>query len=248
MQKRFEGKTVVVTGGCRGIGKAIALRFASEGARVFAFDYVIPQENEVFTENTELAKAVSFKQVDVTKMESVQKAFDEAAAETGRIDILVNNAGITRDNLIMRMSEDEWDAVINTNLKGAFLCTKSAIRFMMSARYGRIVNISSVVGATGNAGQANYSSSKAGMIGLTKSTAKELASRNIIVNAVAPGYVRTPMTDKLTDEQRAAFIVNIPMKRVAEPEDISNVVTFLASDDASYVTGQVIHVNGGLAM
>lgn len=246
--KRFEGKVAVVTGGCRGIGKAIVERFLKEGARVFALDFRIPEAGEVFIEDAEMASRVACKQADVTSFDSVQKVCDEIVAEAGRIDFLVNNAGVTRDNLLMRMSEEEWDMVMNTNLKGVFICTKVFSRVMMSQRYGRIVNIGSVVGSMGNAGQANYSSSKAGLIGFTKSIAKELASRNILVNCVAPGYVRTPMTDKLTDEQRAAFLVGIPLKRPAEAEDIANVVTFFASEDASYVTGQLIHVDGGMVM
>ncbi len=246
--QRFENKIVVVTGGCRGIGKAIAERFAHEGAFVYALDYRIPDENEVFIEDAAIRDRIVPMQADVTSFDSVQKVVDEILAKSSRIDILVNNAGITRDNLLMRMSEEEWDAVLNTNLKGAFICTKVISRPMMSQRYGRIINIGSVVGTMGNAGQANYSASKAGMIGFTKSVARELASRNILVNLVAPGYVRTPMTDKLTDEQKNAFLVNIPLKRVAEPEDIAASVAFLASDDASYITGQVLHVNGGMLM
>lgn len=246
--QRFEGKIVVVTGGCRGIGKAIVERFASEGAKVYALDYKIPEAGEVFIEDATLASRVTAKQADVTSLDSIQKVTDEILAESQRIDVLINNAGVTRDNLLMRMSEAEWDQVLDTNLKGVFICTKVMTRPMMSQRFGRIVNIGSVVGTMGNAGQANYSSSKAGLIGFTKSVARELASRNIVVNCVAPGYVRTPMTDKLTDEQKAVFLVNIPLKRVAEPEDISNAVTFLASEDANYITGQVLHVNGGMLM
>lgn len=246
--QRFDGKIVVVTGGCRGIGKAIVERFASEGAKVYALDYKIPESGEVFIEDEQLSAKVTAMQADVTSFDSIQKVTDEILAQSQRIDILINNAGVTRDNLLMRMSEAEWDQVIDTNLKGVFICTKVMTRAMMSQRFGRIVNIGSVVGTMGNAGQANYSSSKAGLIGFTKSVARELASRNIVVNCVAPGYVRTPMTDKLTDEQRNAFLVNIPLKRVAEPADISNAVTFLASEDANYITGQVLHVNGGMLM
>jgi len=246
--QRFENKIAVITGGCRGIGKAIAERFAREGAFVYALDYRIPDENEVFIEDAAIRDRIVPMQADVTSFDSIQKVVDDILAKSTRIDILVNNAGITRDNLLMRMSEEEWDAVLNTNLKGAFICTKIVSRPMMSQRYGRIINIGSVVGTMGNAGQANYSASKAGMIGFTKSVARELASRNVLVNLVAPGYVRTPMTDKLTDEQKNAFLVNIPLKRVAEPEDIAAAVTFLASDDASYITGQVLHVNGGMLM
>jgi 3-oxoacyl-[acyl-carrier protein] reductase len=169
-------------------------------------------------------------------------------SESGRIDVLVNNAGITKDTLLMRMTEQDWDDVLNTNLKGAFLCCKAVARPMMSQRSGRIINISSIVGLRGNAGQVNYSSSKAGMIGLTKSLAQELASRNILVNCIAPGYIETDMTDKLNDDQRKAFADKIPLKRAAKPEEVANVVSFFANADSTYVTGQVIAVDGGLAM
>ncbi len=246
MKERFENRIAIVTGGCRGIGKSIAMKLASEGAFVYALDYVIPSEDEVFSEQPELAARIKCMQADVTNFASVESCVSTIIEESKKIDILVNNAGITRDNLLMRMSEAEWDAVINTNLKGTLICTKIVSRPMMSQRYGRIVNIGSVVGIMGNAGQSNYSASKAGMVGFTKSIARELASRNILVNLIAPGYVRTAMTDKLSEEQRKAFLDNIPLKRVAEPEDIANSVAFLCSDDASYITGQVLNINGGL--
>ncbi|MFP4543759.1 MAG: 3-oxoacyl-[acyl-carrier-protein] reductase [Bacteroidota bacterium] len=245
---RFEGKTVIVTGGCRGIGLAIVEKFASEGAKVYAVDFRIPEDGRQLISDDNIAAKVAVKQADVTNLDNVQQVFDEIIKEAGSVDVLVNNAGITRDNLLIRMSEQEWDAVIDTNLKGTFICTKAISRQMMSQRNGRIINIGSIVGTIGNAGQANYSSSKAGVIGFTKSIARELASRNILVNCVAPGYVRTPMTDKLTDEQKQKFIDNIPLKKIAEPDDIANVAAFLASSDASYLTGQIIHVNGGLYM
>ncbi len=227
-----------------------------EGARIFALDYVIPDGSEPFFDNTigntidnsGINSQVTCIQCDVTDGESVRNAFAEVVDAAGRIDILVNNAGITRDGLLMRMSESDWDSVISTNLKGAFNCTKAVCRTMMSQRQGRIINMGSVVGSMGNAGQSNYSASKAGLIGLTKSTAKELAGRNILVNLIAPGYVRTPMTDKLTEGQREIFLSVIPLKRAAEPEDIANVAAFLASDDSSYITGQVFHVDGGMLM
>mgnify|MGYP001136383346 CR=1 FL=1 len=246
--KRFENKVVVVTGGCRGIGKAIVECFLSEGAFVWAWDYKLPEATEVFIENEEYRSRVRTVQVDVSSSESVNNATQKVIDEAGRIDILVNNAGITRDNLLLRMTESDWDTVINTNLKGTFLCTKAVLRSMMNQRYGRIINISSIVGEIGNAGQANYSASKAGIIGFSKSLAKEVASRNILVNVIAPGYVRTAMTEKLTPEQKDSFLKNIPLRREAEPEDIARVVLFLASDDASYITGQVINVDGGLVM
>ncbi len=192
------------------------MKLASEGAFVYALDYVIPDASEIFHEDSAIASRIACRQADVTSFESIENNFAEIVKEKGRIDFLVNNAGITRDNLLMRMSEQEWDSVLSTNLKGAFICTKAITRIMMGQRYGRIINIGSVVGSMGNAGQANYSASKAGLIGFSKSIARELASRNILVNVVAPGYVHTPMTDKLSDEQRKAFLDNIPLKRVAE--------------------------------
>lgn len=248
MEKRFSGKIIVVTGGCRGIGKAIVERFAKEDAKVYVLDYIIPNNYEVFIEDKEITSFVKCIQSDVTQDESVQNAIDNIIDESQKIDVLINNAGVTRDNLILRMTEEQWDTVINTNLKGAFICSKAVCRSMMSQRSGRIINIGSIVGTTGNAGQTNYSASKAGIAGFTKSLAKELASRNILVNCVAPGYVRSSMTEKLSNEQRQQFLENIPLKRAAEPSDIANVVAFLASDDSSYITGQVIHVDGGLAM
>ncbi|HPD33316.1 MAG TPA: 3-oxoacyl-[acyl-carrier-protein] reductase [Bacteroidota bacterium] len=248
MAKRFENKVAVVTGGCRGIGKSIVIKLAEEGAFVYALDYKIPEENEVFIENIEISKSVKCLQADVTNMQSIEQCFEKITNEAQRVDILVNNAGITRDNLLLRMSEAEWDAVLDTNLKGAFICSKVASKIMISQRYGRIISIASVVGLMGNAGQSNYAASKAGLIGFTKSIARELSSRNILVNVVAPGYVRTQMTDALNTEQKKAFIENIPLKRIAEPEDIANAVAFLASDEASYITGQVLNVNGGLFM
>lgn len=248
MKMKFEGKTALVTGGCRGIGKAIVEKLAGEGARVYAVDFVIPAEDEVFIENAEIRDRVFVLQADVSSEESVGKAFGNAIRESDSIDILVNNAGITRDNLMMRMNIEQWESVIDTNLKGVFLCTKAILRTMMGQRSGRIINIGSIVGSIGNAGQVNYSASKAGIIGFTKSIAKEVGSRNILANVVAPGYVHTPMTDKLNDEQKEEFLKNIPLRRPAEPEDIASLVSFLASDDASYITGQVIHIDGGLAM
>ena len=248
MQNRFENKIAVVTGGCRGIGKSIVIKLAKEGAKVYALDFKIPDKNEVFIEDSEIANSIKCLQADVTKMESIEQCFETITSEAGRVDILVNNAGITRDNLLLRMSETEWDAVLNTNLKGAFVCSKVVSKIMISQRSGRIINIGSVVGSIGNAGQSNYSASKAGLIGFSKSIARELSSRNILVNVVAPGYVRTPMTDSLNNEQKKAFMENIPLKRIAEPEDIANAVAFLASNEASYITGQVLHVNGGLFM
>ena len=248
MRNNLSGKTAVVTGGCRGIGKSIVERLASDGARVFALDYVIPENTDTFIEDSTIKDSVSCIQVDVTKEKSINDAVENVMNQSGRIDILVNNAGITRDGLILRMSEQDWDSVLNTNLKGAFLCSKAIAKIMMSQRTGRIINIGSIVGTIGNAGQINYSSSKAGLIGLTKSLAKELGGRNVLVNCLSPGFVLTPMTDKLTDEQKQQYLNNIPLKKAATPVDIANVVSFFASDDASYLTGQVLHIDGGLAM
>jgi len=238
---RLENKVAVITGGARGIGRAIAEAFAVEGAIVYAMDVMEP-ESDFPSDKIKYIKA------DVTSSDSVKTAIDGVIAAEKRVDILVNNAGITRDNLVMRMSEDDWDRVLTINLKGAFICSKAVVRQMMGQRAGRIINMGSVVGVIGNAGQANYSASKAGMIGLTKSMAKELGGRNILVNLIAPGFVKTAMTDKLTDEQKQYFENNIPLKRGAEPADIANAAIFLASDDSSYITGQVLHVDGGLAI
>ena len=246
--KRFEGQTAIVTGGCRGIGQAMVEKFASEGATVYAMDYVIPDNGSDYIENEALRSSVKCIQADVSSEESVNAAIKTIVDEAGQIDILVNNAGITRDGLVMRMSEQQWDAVLNTNLKGAFLCSKAVCRPMMSKRKGRIINIGSIVGTIGNAGQANYSASKAGMIGMTKSMAKEFGSRNILVNLIAPGYVMTKMTDELNEDQKNAFLEHIPLKRGATPDDIANVAAFLASEDSSYMTGQVLRVDGGLEM
>jgi 3-oxoacyl-[acyl-carrier protein] reductase len=248
MEKRFTDKVVVVTGGCRGIGKSVAMRFAGEGAKVYALDYVIPETGEDFSDSSDINSLVKMFQADVSNEESVKNAIDSVIKDAGRIDVLVNNAGITRDALVMRMSEKQWDDVLNTNLKGAFLCAKTVSRQMTSQRAGRIINMGSIIGSIGNAGQANYAASKAGLIGLTKSLAKEFASRNILVNLVAPGYVITEMTKELDSTVREEYEKNIPLKRGALPEDIANVVAFFASEDSSYITGQIIHVDGGLAI
>lgn len=246
--KRFENKIAIVTGGCRGIGLSIVERLAREGAFVYALDFVLPDNPDNFIEDESIRDSVKCIQCDVTSEESVNNAFGAVVADKKRIDFLVNNAGITRDNLLMRMNEREWDSVISTNLKGTFLCSKAAVKTMMGQRWGRIINMGSIVGSCGNAGQVNYSASKAGMIGLTKSLAKEIGSRNVLVNLIAPGYVDTAMTHVLNEEQKNAFLNNIPLKRAASSVDIANVVAFLCSDDASYITGQVLHVDGGLYM
>ena len=248
MSKRLEGKTAIVTGGGRGIGRAISVKLASEGANVVICDIVI---NEAAEETIKLieeqgVKAAAY-QANVTLPEDCENLFKQAIEEFGKVDILVNNAGVTRDNLIMKMKEEEFDLVIATNLKGTYNMMKAATRPMMKARYGRIVNISSVVGVYGNAGQVNYSASKAGVIGMTKSIAKELGSRGITCNAVAPGYIETDMTKVLPEEVKAAMVKNIALGRAGQPEDVAKVVAFLASDEAEYVTAQVIECAGGMS-
>lgn len=244
----MKNRIIIVTGGTRGIGRSISQRFALNGDKVYAFGRSIPESKSDFSDEAQIQENIEFMKVDVADLESVSSAVAEIVKKEGRIDVLVNNAGITKDNLIMRMNESDWDAVININLKGTFNCIKSVTRTMMGQRYGKIINIGSIVGTIGNAGQINYSASKAGMIGITKSAAKELASRNITVNLIAPGYVSTEMTDKLSDEQKEYFVNNIPLKRVANPNEISDVVLFFASNASDYITGQVLHVDGGLAI
>ncbi len=247
--KVLENKIAVVTGGGRGIGRAIVIDFLNEGATVIAYDKVFPADFDSFaSEYAKEGKKVFKKEVDVTNTEGVKKAIEETAKEFGSLDILVNNAGITRDKLLLRMTEEDWDLVLDVNLKGAFNATKAVAGIMAKQRSGKIINISSVVGVMGNAGQANYSASKAGMIGLTKSSAKELGGRNVTVNAVAPGFVETEMTHQLTEEQKAAFLTVIPLKRPSKPSEVAGVVTFLASSKADYITGQVIMVDGGMVM
>ena len=247
--KALENKVAIVTGGSRGIGRAIALSFAQAGADVAVFYRSAVQEAaSIANEIKKTGRTCTAYQVDVSVFNQAKDAVDKVVAEFGKLDILVNNAGITKDGLLMRMSEEDWDNVIAANLKSVFNITKAAIRPMMSQRSGKIINITSISGVIGNAGQANYSSSKAGMIGFTKSLARELGSRNIQVNAVAPGFVETDMTAKLTDEQRQKLAESIPLRRTAKPEEIAGVVRFLASPDADYMTGQVLCVDGGMVM
>ena len=247
--KLLEGKTALITGASRGIGKAVALAFAKQGANI-AFTDLRYDENAQATEKEIEACGVKAKMYASNAADFAQTAatVEEIAKEFGRIDILVNNAGITKDTLLMRMTEEQWDAVINVNLKSVFNFTKAVSAIMLKQKSGSIISMSSVVGVSGNAGQANYSASKAGIIGFTKSVAKELGSRNIRANAVAPGFIKTPMTDALTEEQKNAMLAQVAMRRYGEVEEIANVVAFLASDQSSYVTGQVIEVSGGISM
>ncbi|HAR61856.1 MAG: beta-ketoacyl-ACP reductase [Candidatus Margulisiibacteriota bacterium] len=244
----LKGKVAVVTGSGRGIGKSIALKLAKAGADVVISDINLEIAQATASEIESLGvKSIALKS-NVANSADVEEFFKEVYTQMGKVDILVNNAGITKDTLIMKMSEDEWDAVISVNLKGVFNCTKAVYRNMMKQRSGKIVNIASVVGITGNAGQANYSASKAGVIGLTKTTARELASRGVNVNAVAPGFIATDMTDKLSDEVKEAVNKKIPFGEMGTPEDIANAVLFLASEEAKYITGQVLVVDGGMVM
>jgi 3-oxoacyl-[acyl-carrier protein] reductase len=243
----LDGKTALITGAARGIGKAIALKFAQEGANIAFTDLAI-DENGQNTEREIAALGVKVKGYasNAANFEDTDKVVAEVYKDFGRIDILVNNAGITRDGLMMRMSEQQWDMVINVNLKSAFNFIHACTPIMMRQKSGSIINMSSVVGVSGNAGQCNYSASKAGMIGLAKSIAKELGSRGVRANAIAPGFIITEMTGQLTDEVKAEWAKSIPLRRGGTPEDVANVATFLASDLSSYVTGQVIHCCGGM--
>jgi 3-oxoacyl-[acyl-carrier protein] reductase len=243
------GKVALVTGAGRGIGKAIALKLAKEGASIVVNYRSSEKEAKELVEEIinkgGLAEAV---QGDVSYLEDAEKVIKFAAEKFGRLDILVNNAGITRDNLLLRMKEEDFDKVLQVNLKGAFNCTKHASSIMLKQKSGRIINISSVVGLIGNAGQANYAAAKAGIIGFTKSIAKEIGGRGITVNAIAPGFIATDMTNVLSDKVKEKLIEGIPLKKLGSPEDVANCAAFLASDSASYITGQVINVDGGMVM
>jgi 3-oxoacyl-[acyl-carrier protein] reductase len=243
------GKTALVTGGSRGIGRAICLRLAAQGANV-GINYVSRSAaaEDVLAEITAAGSKGFVIGFDVTDSAAVQNAVKTISADHGGIDILINNAGITRDGLMARMKDEDWDAVLNTNLKGAFICSKEAMRGMMKKRWGRIVNISSVIGCVGNAGQVNYAAAKAGLIGLTKSMAKELASRKITVNCVAPGYIVTDMTTELPEEIKENILAAIPLGSIGKPEDVAAAVAYLATEESGYVTGQTLHVNGGMYM
>ena len=249
MERFLQDKVALVTGGSRGIGKAVSKQLAEDGANVIInFSSNEEAAQKTLSEILENGGKGEIKKARVENFDEVQALVKNILDRYTKIDILVNNAGITRDNLVMRMDWKEWDEVLNVNLKGTFFCTKAVMRPMLKARYGKIVNITSVVGVTGNPGQANYSASKAGIIGFTKSVAKELASRNINVNAVAPGFIETEMTDVLSDQIKEVMKKQIPFDRFGSSQDVANLVSFLVSDKASYITGQVIHINGGMYM
>ena len=245
--KRFQDKVAIVTGGAGGIGQATALGLVAEGAKVVIVD-LTPKGEEVAAKIRQDGGDALFIQTDVSKAESVQKAVKKTIDSYGQIDILINNAGITRDNILMMMTEEEWDLVLKVNLFSVYHCSKAVVRQMMRKRYGRIVNLASVVGVAGQAGQTNYAASKAGIIGFTKSLAKEVGSRNITVNAVAPGFIKTALTDVLPKEMVELSIKNTPLSRLGEVEDVAKAILFLASDEAAFITGHVLTVDGGLFM
>jgi len=244
----LKDKVAVITGASRGIGKSIALALAGHGAKIVAVDITTKGMDELLAEIKALGSEGVAAEGNVTVAADVEKMMDTAVAAYGRVDILVNNAGITRDGLLLRMKDEDWDAVLSVNLKGAFLCTRAAAKVMTKQRFGRIINIASVVGQMGNAGQANYCASKAGLMGLTRSNARELAKRNITVNAVAPGFIVSDMTDALPDKVKEEMAAQIPLERFGTAADIANAVAFLASDASGYITGQVLGVNGGMYM
>jgi 3-oxoacyl-[acyl-carrier protein] reductase len=242
------GQVALITGAAQGIGKAIALLLARNGADTVISDVNLEKAEETAREVEALGRKAMAIRADVAKYADVEKMVESVLERFGRIDILVNNAGIARDKLMLRMTDEDWDAVLNINLKGTFNCTKAVIRHMSKQKQGKIVNIASVVGEMGNAGQANYSASKAGVIGLTKTTAREFAQRGINVNAIAPGYIETPMTDALPEKAKEELKRMIPMDRLGKPEDVAEGVLFLVSKASSYITGQVLNVNGGIYM
>lgn len=244
----FNGKSAIITGGARGIGREIALALAKSGANIVIADLISEEAQKTADEIKSLGRKAIALKTNVTTVNDVENMIQAANNEYKSVDILINNAGVTRDALLMRMKSEDWDFVLKVNLTGAFNCIKSAAKFMVKQRKGKIVNIASIVGFTGNVGQANYSASKAGIISLTKTAARELASRNITVNAVAPGFIDTEMTQNLSEKIKEKLKEQIPFGRLGMPEDIANCVKFLVSNEASYITGQVIHVNGGMLM
>ena len=245
MKFNLNNKIAIVTGASQGIGKIIAFELAKSGAHVACISRNKKAIESIVDEITINGGQASSFPCDISDSDTLSEIITEIIKENSRIDILVNNAGITKDSLLMRMSIEQWDDVINTNLKGAFHCTKAVVRYMMKNKFGRIINITSIVGLTGNAGQANYAASKAGLIGMTKSIAKEVASRGITANCIAPGWIETSMTNKLSGEVKNEFLSHIPVGRIGSPDDIANAVIFLASDEAGYITGQTITVDGG---
>jgi len=245
---KLKDKVAIVTGSARGIGRAIALELVRNGAKLVICDLNMDDIQIVVDQFTEMGGEAKGFVSNVTQAEDAQQLIDKTIEAFGKVDILVNNAGITRDNLLMRMKEDEWDAVIAVNLKGTYNCIRAIAKPFIKQRSGKIINLASVVGQIGNAGQVNYSASKAGVIGLTKSVAKELAARNVRVNAIAPGFIQTDMTANLTEKAKEELTNAIPLGKLGQPEDVAKVVLFLASDDAAYITGQVINVDGGMVM
>jgi len=245
---QLAGQVALVTGGARGIGREIALLLAREGADVALFDVLADPLQQAVQELLAMGRRAEGLVVDVTSSQAVDEAVAKVLDKLGRIDILINNAGVTQDGLLVRMDESQWDRVLDINLKGTFLCTRAVSRVMLKARRGRIVSIASIIGLIGNAGQANYAASKAGVIGLTKSVAKELASRGITCNAIAPGFIKTEMTERLPEEQKQRLLNQIPMATLGEPRDVAQAVLFLVGESSRYITGQVLVVDGGLAM
>jgi 3-oxoacyl-[acyl-carrier protein] reductase len=251
MHALLKDKIAIVTGGSRGIGKAITVRFAEEGASIAIFGTNPEKGREILKELQSCVQSgqkIAFYSVDVADSSQVEKVIHQVYADFGRIDILVNNAGIARDNLLMRLSEEDWEKVLNTNLKSVYNTCRSVVRSMMKSRQGKIINIASVVGLMGNAGQTNYAASKSGMIGFTKSLAKELGSRGICVNCIAPGFIETDMTNVLNEKQKEAILLQIPMQKMGQPHDVANAALYLASPLADYITGQVLTVDGGMVM